>query len=236
MKAAELISLIDHTRLEEQDSADAVGQFCKQAINPLGNCAAICVYPQYILIAKEALKNSSIKIASVANFPQGGRDFSACLKEMQFIIHQGADEIDIVLPYEELMRGNNFFVLEFLKACRRYSENKTLKIIIESGLLNPEQIKQACEMIIAAEIEFIKTSTGKVKIGATPEAVKIILETIKNSKAETGLKISGGVRTVEDAENYITLIENIMGKNWISPEKFRLGSSKLLNSTLEQAE
>jgi deoxyribose-phosphate aldolase len=227
MNTSEIIALIDHTRLEENDTPEAVAEFCKDAASPRGNCAAVCIYPQYISIAKNALKNTPIKIATVVNFPKGNNDFHACLDEMQSALDAGVDEIDIVIPYAELMRGNDFFVEEFIKACRRYSHDATLKIIIESGLLSADQIKKVSQFIIDAGIEFIKTSTGKVPQGASPEAVSAILETIQKNKTNTGLKISGGVRTREDAEHYITLVEKFMGKNWISPEKLRFGSSKL---------
>jgi deoxyribose-phosphate aldolase len=232
MKASELIALIDHTRLEENDTEDAVAQFCQEAITPKGNCAAVCVYPQYIMIAKSMLKSTSVKVASVANFPTGNTSFKECLNQVEFAFDAGVDEIDIVIPYQELIRGNDFFVNEFIKACKRYSDEHVVKIIIESGALSVDTIKNVSQMIIDAGIEFIKTSTGKIPKGASPEAVTAILETIKKNKTKAGLKISGGVRTLEDAQNYIALVQKIMGDFWISPNSLRFGTSKLLGAIL----
>ncbi len=236
MKPSEIIALIDHTRLDENDSENAVAKFCQEAITPIGNCAAVCVYPKYIGLAKSMLKNTPVQVASVANFPEGKNSFRACLAEMEFAFEAGVDEIDIVLPYHELIRGNDFFIDEFIKACQRYCDNKKVKIIIESGALSVDQIKKASQFIIDAKIEFIKTSTGKIPQGASPEAVQAILETIKENKGtQTGLKISGGVRTVADADQYLALVEKIMGKYWISPKTLRFGSSKLAQEILKSS-
>lgn len=233
MKPSDIISLIDHTRLEDNDTEASVARFCQEAITPLGKCAAVCIYPKYINVAKSLLKNTSVKVATVANFPAGHANFKECLNEIDFAFEAGADEIDIVMPYPELIRGNNFFIDEFIKACRRYTTGRTVKIIIESGALSLDQIKKASQIIIDAKIEFIKTSTGKIPQGASPEAVTAILETIKKNKTKTGLKISGGVRSIQDAQQYIDIVENIMGKHWISPQTLRLGSSKLLRELSE---
>lgn len=232
MKTSEIIALIDHTRLEEEDSENAVTAFCQKAITAEAHCAAVCVYPRYISAAKNLLRNTPVRVASVANFPEGNTSFRACLAEMEFAFETGVDEIDIVMPYKELLRGNEFFITEFIKACRRYSENHPVKIIIESGALSLDLVKKASQIIIDAEIDFIKTSTGKIPQGASPEAVTAILEMIKKNKTKTGLKISGGVRTVEDAKKYIAIVEKIMGNTWISPNTLRLGSSKLLQEIL----
>lgn len=226
----EIVALVDHTRLSVDDSNEFVVEFCKKAISPFGNCAAVCVYPKYIPAVQAALKNSSIKIATVVNFPHGNPHLEHCLSEIELCLQLGADEIDIVMPYHELQKGEHEFVAHFIHECKKHCKDKATKLIIESGALTDEEIKIASELAIDAGIDFIKTSTGKIAKGATPEAVKIIADTIKNKKAQTGIKVSGGVRTRADVEAYLSIIQKSLGDSWFVPEKLRFGASQLLDN------
>lgn len=235
MTNAELIALIDLTRLNDHDSTAAVKMFCEQAHTPLGPVAAVCVYPQYIPAAKAALGDSNIPIATVANFPAGEDSLAVTLQSIEHSIQRGAHEIDVVLPYHQLQQDNLDFVTEFLHGCREHSQGLPLKVIIESGVLTPEQITQATLLVADAGADFVKTSTGKVTHGASLEAVETILQSLSAHTNPPGIKISGGVRTAEQAQAYIELIERYMGAAWINSQHVRIGASQLLQTLLEQS-
>jgi deoxyribose-phosphate aldolase len=184
----------------------------------------VCVYPQFVSTAWKSLINSKIKIATVANFPHGDQPIEIVIDTIKKAILDGAHEIDIVIP------KNN--IAEFISTCKKYCGTKlVLKIILETGSLTPEQIKDYSEIAIQNNTDFIKTSTGKISVGATLEAAEIILNVIKSSHKKTGLKISGGIRTLEQAKSYINLFEKILGEK-ISPARFRIGTSRLLQEIL----
>ncbi len=232
-----LIKSLDLTSLNHDDSTDDIKNLCKKAATPYGNTAAVCVYPEFIPIALGEVP-AGVKIATVVNFPEGKADIKNTEKEIKKALKVGADEIDAVLPYKSLLEGDEEFCRQYLKSCREFCENKTLKIIIESGeLKSTSLIKKASQMCIEAGADFIKTSTGKTKISATPEAANAILEVIKSSEANVGFKASGGIKTTEDAKKYLTLANAIMSPGWASPAKFRIGASSVLadlQKTIEQ--
>lgn len=228
-----LIRLLDLTSLNHDDTKETIKDLCRRAVTPYGATAAVCIYPEFIAAALHELKDN-IKIATVVNFPDGSTDLKRLEKEVRQAIKLGADEIDAVLPYRELLSGNENFCISFLNKARELCGDKTLKIIIESGeLKSTVTIKKAARLAIESGADFVKTSTGKTPISATPEAANAILEEIKASGKDVGFKASGGIKTLEDAKKYLSLAVSIMGPDWINAKHFRIGASSVLNNLLE---
>lgn len=240
-QAAKLaISLMDLTSLTDQETPQDIEELCKQAKSLGGNTAAICIFPRFIPLAKKVLvqqETPNIKIATVANFPHGNDDIAIAVAETSAAIAYGADEVDVVFPYKALIAGDINVGLELIETCKAVCpKNVLLKVIIETGeLKKPELIKLASEVSIRAGADFIKTSTGKVKVNATPEAAKIMLEVIKstnNQQVNTGFKAAGGVKNVNDALVYLSLANSILGDSWTTTKHFRFGASSLLGNLL----
>ncbi len=232
--AKQAISYMDLTTLNDNDTDEIVANLAKQAFTPAGNTAAICIYPRFIPAAKKLLKDSGILIATVTNFPHGNDDVEIAVAETKAAVAYGADEVDVVFPYKALMAGNEEVGFELVKACKEACpEGVLLKVIIESGVLETEAlIRKASELSIKAGADFIKTSTGKVPVNATPEAAKIMLTVINELNPKCGFKAAGGVRSAEDAKIYLDMASNICGDDWLSTASFRFGASSLLNNLL----
>jgi deoxyribose-phosphate aldolase len=180
---------------------------------------------------KKILDLTSIKVTTVANFPKGNTSTSIVLSEIKTAIDMGADEIDVVIPYAVYLNQENSNVIDFTQQCVEICHNRaTLKTIIETGALQQEAlITKASEDVIKGKTNFIKTSTGKVSQGACFEAVKTILQVIKKNQCDVGIKISGGIQTIQQALDYLNLIKEKMSDNWISAKRVRFGTSKLLD-------
>lgn len=239
MNISNIIKLIDLTSLNDNDNNDSTINLCHQAKTDYGNVASICLYPQFINLAKKTIANidPSIKIATVINFPHGNTDIKSVTEEAEFAISNNADEIDMVMPYHAFITGNITICKNMIKEVRNICKDKILKIIIETGeLRSPTLIKNASYICLENKVDFIKTSTGKTPIGATLDATQIILNTIKESQIKCGIKVSGGIRAIADAIAYIHLASNIMGTNWINQKNFRIGASSLLNNLLSEME
>ncbi|GHE82391.1 deoxyribose-phosphate aldolase [Thalassotalea profundi] len=231
------ISLMDLTSLTNNESEQDIINLCIQAASPAGNTAAICIYPKYIPIAKKQLTlqgTPNIKVATVTNFPHGGANINLAVEETKTAILLGADEVDVVFPYQALINGDEETGYNLVKACKaECGKEVLLKVIIESGVLTtPTLIKKASELAINAGADFIKTSTGKVDINATPEAAKIMLETINKLNPNVGFKAAGGVKNVNEAEVYLTLALDTLGSAWLNSSHFRFGASSLLANLL----
>jgi deoxyribose-phosphate aldolase len=231
-----VIPLIDYTRLNETDTVDNINAFCNQALAATEFVAALCVYPKYIAHLKSRLIGTPIKIATVVNFPEGCTSFLEVETQISKALCDGVDEIDIVFPYQRFLNGDTTYAYQFIKDCRAMCGDHVLKVILETGaIIDAELIKEASHLIIDAKADFIKTSTGKIAIGATVDAATAILHTIekfgatKQDKPIVGLKVSGGIREWHDAFQYTQLVETMMGSAWISPQTFRIGTSRLLN-------
>ena len=232
------LQLMDLTTLNDNDTDASVIALCHQAKSPAGHTAAVCVYPRFVPVARKTLKEIGavdIKIATVTNFPHGNDDIGIAVAETKAAVAYGADEVDVVFPYRALMAGNQEIGFELVKACKAAcGDDVMLKVIIESGeLKTPELIRAASEIAIAAGADFIKTSTGKVAVNATPEAAKIMLEVIKEKNPAVGFKAAGGVKNAEQAADYLALAESVLGENWVSAKTFRFGASSLLGSLLQ---
>ncbi|AJR09806.1 deoxyribose-phosphate aldolase [Photobacterium gaetbulicola] len=240
LKAAALraLKLMDLTTLNDDDTDAKVIELCKNAKSPVGNTAAVCIYPRFIPVAKKQLREQGtpeVRIATVTNFPHGNDDIEIAVAETKAAVAYGADEVDVVFPYRALMAGNEEVGFELVKQCKAACGEIMLKVIIETGELKTEElIKKASEISIKAGADFIKTSTGKVPVNATPEYAEIMLNVIKDmGVAETvGFKPAGGVRTAEDAQQYLDMADRILGADWADNMHYRFGASSLLANLL----
>lgn len=229
----ELLAFLDLTRLIEGDSSTEVTQFCQKATTPKGNVAAICVYTEFLSDVVPLLANTGVRIATVCNFPEGNAPIQVVQEKIHDAINLGANEIDLVMPYQALIAGQYQAVYDFVyQAKQRCGQDTLLKVIIESGELTADQIKEASNIVIDAGGDFIKTSTGKTPVGATLDAAKIILTSIQNSNKKVGIKVSGGIRSVAMANRFKELVISHMGAAWLSPNTFRIGASGLLDEIL----
>lgn len=235
-----IVSCIDLTSLNTSDTTENISALCKKAVTPMGQVAAVCIYPQFVTLARQLLQKTSVKIATVANFPGGDEVSESVFANIQMSINNGAQEIDVVFPYKSYLSGDEKSPVEFIKKCKSIcGEQVVLKVILETGALPDEHvIAEISRKALQAGADFLKTSTGKIAVGATPEAVRVMLLVIKSMSQEChrafGLKVSGGVRTVEHALQYIQLASDIMGVDWVTPKTFRIGASGLLDDILRR--
>lgn len=230
-----IIQCLDLTSLGEHDTEDEVIELCRRSQTEYGPTAAVCIWPKFVPLVKNLLVDSSTKVATVVNFPDGGDDLVRLEMEISSALKYGADEIDAVLPYREFLKGNITLCEEFLRTAVKLCHKRApLKIILETGeLKSAATIALATKLCISHGANFIKTSTGKSKVSATPEAANAILETIASGRRNAGFKASGGIKTLEEAKKYLVLANAIMGYKWISPKNFRIGASSLLDNLLE---
>lgn len=227
LEIGKLIPFIDLTSLKKSETEADILDLCQRAQTNFGNVAAVCTYPEFIPLTKKQLSSTSIKICTVANFPQGSSDLKQTLKTIHESLEQGADEIDIVMPYHAFLKGESSMVFSFVAACKKACGSSILKVILETGvLLNPEKIYNASREVIAAGADFIKTSSGKVPINATLEAAEVMLKAIRDSRMPVGFKASGAVRTLEQMNAYYSLAEKILATP-PTPARFRLGMSSI---------
>jgi deoxyribose-phosphate aldolase len=195
------------------------------------------VYPAFVGPARATLEAEGllgrVAVATVVNFPSGSEQHDRVLSDIREAIGAGSDEIDLVFPWRALRDGDEESGRRLLAAARQACGDRVLKIILETGELGePALIRRAAELAIESGADFLKTSTGKVPVNATPAAARILLETIRDSGREVGCKISGGIRTTAQARDYLDLAAGIMGSDWIAPEHFRFGASGLLDDLL----
>jgi deoxyribose-phosphate aldolase len=239
---------MDLTTLEGKDTPGKVRAMCAKALLPLasdpsiGPCAAVCVYPNLVPVAKEALKGSPVKIASVATaFPSGQSPLDVKLADVRRAVELGADEIDMVIDRGAMLSGDYAKVFDEIAATKEACGPAHLKVILETGELGSyDVVRKASEIGIAAGGDFIKTSTGKVQPAATPPVTLVMLEAIVDHYYATGRRIgmkpAGGVRTAKQALHYLVLVKETMGDAWLTPDLFRFGASALLNDVLMQLE
>ncbi len=233
--ARRALSVLDLTNLKDDCTPDQIGALCTRARTPHGCVAAICIWPRFIAQAHALLgKESPVRIATVVNFPSGNGTIAETVAETTQAIADGADEIDLVIPYKGLMDGDERSVTAMVAAVRAaILPPVRLKVILETGeIRDPALIRKAADLAIAAGADFIKTSTGKTPGNATEEAAEIMLNAIKASGRPVGLKPSGGIGSVPVAGRYLTLADSIMGEGWAGPQWFRFGASGLLDDIL----
>jgi deoxyribose-phosphate aldolase len=228
------LACLDLTRLNDADDAAAIAALCQRALGPAGQPAALCVWPRFVAQARAALPHT-VRVAAVANFPVGACDPGLALAETRAIVAAGADEVDLVLPWRQLLSGNAVDAARaaaLVAAVRTVCAGRTLKLIIESGeLADPALIHQASVIGLDAGVDFLKTSTGKLPSGATPAAAQVMLQAIAAHPrgAAVGFKASGGIRTVADAAVYIALVRKILGESALTTQRLRFGASGLLD-------
>ncbi|MEN0088379.1 MAG: deoxyribose-phosphate aldolase, partial [Pseudomonadota bacterium] len=228
------ISMIDLTNLNDDCTAADIDTLCAtaKATDSRPATAAVCVWPAFVAQSKQALSGSTVRVATVVNFPHGGTDTAAVAIEAINALEDGADEIDLVFPYQAWMAGDVETATEQVQAVRAVVESPAqLKVIIETGeLANADLIEAASLMCIDGGADFIKTSTGKVAENATLESARIMLGAIAKSDGGTGFKPAGGIRTFEEARDHLALAASIMGEGWATPLTYRFGASSLLAS------
>ncbi len=232
--ARRALALVDLTDLNDGSNHDAINALCQRAQTEFGNTGAICIWPRFIAHAKKQLGGSGIPIATVVNFPGGNQSIDMTLAETHSAIDDGADEVDLVMPYRALMDGDQTTARAMLVAIRSTTaENALLKVILETGELGDESlIRQASKMAISAGADFIKTSTGKVSENATLATARIMIEEIASSKKKVGFKPAGGIKTTKDCGDYLAIADEIMGPDWASNTTFRFGASGVLDDLL----
>lgn len=199
----------------------------------LGRVAAVCVYPRFVSVAKRVLDNSGIMVASVAGaFPHGQLPINLKVEEVKYAIGEGADEIDMVLSRGALLAGEDNVVRDEVAMMKEACQGKTLKVILETGELpSPTLIRKASILAIEGGADFIKTSTGKIGVGATLEAAEVMLkciaDSVKINKKRVGFKAAGGISTPEEALAYAEMAKKILGEEYINNQSFRIGASRL---------
>lgn len=230
--ARRALRCLDLTDLTETCTDAAIDALCARAMDERGPVAAVCVWPQFVSRARQALRGSDVRLATVVNFPAGGEDAGRVADDTLEALGDGANEIDLVLPYEAVRRGDQDAAREMVEAIRDVvNGGRLLKVILETGMLaEPGLIEAASRIAIEAGADFIKTSTGKTPVSATPEAAQVMLDTIKASGRPVGLKASGGIRTLQDAALYIDLADRVMGPGWATPRTFRIGASSVYDA------
>ncbi len=240
------LSMIDLTTLEGKDSEGKVKQLCYKASHlhykhpGLPYVAAICVYPTMVPIAKKELAGTGINVASVATaFPSGMANINAKLDEVKSVVDAGADEVDMVISRGRFLNGDYDYVSDEISQVKDACGKAHLKVILETGeLVTLDNVQLASDIAMEAGADFIKTSTGKVSPAATPPVVLTMLEAIRDFQIKTGKKIgmkpAGGISTAKQAIQYLVMIKETLGDDWLSPNLFRFGASSLANDILMQ--
>lgn len=230
--ARRVFSCIDNTTLNGTDNEAHVATFCKHTME-MGQVAAVCVYPRFVSVARKTLAGSEIKVASVAGaFPHGQLPIALKVEEVKYAIGEGADEIDMVLSRGALLAGEDTLVRDEVALMKEACQGRTLKVILETGELpSPTLIAKASQLAIDGGADFIKTSTGKIGVGATLEVAEIMLtvinENVKKGKKWVGFKAAGGISTPEEALAYAEMAKKIMGDDFVKNQTFRIGASRL---------
>lgn len=239
------ISCMDYTTLKVNDTENTVKAFIAELLkklkkNELREVAGICVFPKYAAIVREELQGTEIKTVVVA----GGFPFSQTYTEMKIseckmVIGAGAEEVDVVISVGDMLEKNYEKVYKELLAIRKACEGVRLKVILETGELKDiDHIFNAALIAAYAGADFIKSSTGKVPVNATPESVYVMCEAIKQYYAQTGrrvgVKVAGGISKVQSAIRYLTIVNHVLGSEWLTPYYFRIGASQLLEDIIKE--
>lgn len=233
--ARRIRALIDLTDLGPACTEADIERLCRRAVDHRPFVAAVCVWPRFVAQAARLLVGTGVKVATVVNFPSGGTDVAATLAETSLVLADGADEIDLVIPYRAVLAGDAEVARAMVVAVRSaVPAPKHLKVILETGSYpSQREVRSAADLAIDAGADFVKTSTGKTDRSATPEAARTLLEAIRDAGRAVGLKPSGGIRSLADAETYLALADEVMGPQWAAPATFRFGASGLLDAVDE---
>ncbi len=231
--AKRMIGMIDLTDLADDHSPAGIDDLCARAA--LHGTAAVCVWPEHVERCASELAGTRIRIATVVNFPSGDEVVGDVVRQASIGLDDGANEIDVVLPYRSALTGDTDAVVALLDAVRDAVGDALLKVILETGELGePDAIRAATRLAIGHGADFVKTSTGKTRVSATPEAVRTMLEVVADGARPVGIKPSGGIRTFDDAHGYLSIADDVMGAGWPTPATFRFGASGLLDALLTE--
>ena len=240
----EIFHCIDLTTLKSTDSEESVMKFTEKVNEfvdkypDMENVAAICVYPNMTEIVSDSLEADNVKIACVSGgFPSSQTFMEVKVAETAMALHAGAEEIDIVMPIGKFLCGDYEGMCDEISELKDICGEKPLKVILETGALRTASIiKKAAILTMYAGADFIKTSTGKEAISATPEAALVMCEAIKEYYKETGRKVgfkaAGGIDSVKKALAYYTIVKEVLGEEWLNNGLFRIGTSRLTNLLL----
>lgn len=241
-----VLNMIDLTTLEGKDSDGKVKQLCYKAVHLLDTypglptVAAVCVYPSMVKIAKKAVGNSGVKVASVATaFPSGQSLLSVKLADTKFAVDEGADEVDMVISRGKFLEGEYNFVFDEIATIKEACGSARLKVILETGeLVTFDKVRKASDIAMYAGADFIKTSTGKIAPAATIPVTLVMLEAIRDFYYKTGkmigMKPAGGISKSKMALHYLVMLNEILGEDWMNNQWFRFGASSLANDVLMQ--
>lgn len=240
------IGIIDLTTLEGADTPGKVRSLCAKAVRPDPSdpgappVAAVCVYPDLVGTAVQALRGSTVGVASVATaFPSGRAALETKLHDVRDAVAAGATEIDMVIDRGAFLAGHYLQVLEEITAAKAAGGSAHLKVILETGeLATLDNVRRASWLALLAGADFIKTSTGKVTPAATPPVALVMLQAVRDFADLTGqlrgVKLAGGIRTSKEAVRYLVMVNEVTGDQWLTPSLFRFGASSLLNDLLLQ--
>jgi deoxyribose-phosphate aldolase len=241
-----IVRMIDLTTLEGQDTPGKVIQLSAKAVRPdptdpsIPSVAAVVVYPNLIPYAVQATEGSSVKVASVTTyFPSGQAPTALKVKETEQVVEAGADEVDMVIDRGAFLSGEYFKVFDDIRRVKAAGGAAHLKVILETGELGTlDNVRRASMLAMAAGADFIKTSTGKIQPAATLPVALVMLEAIRDFHDATGIAVgmkpAGGIRTSKDAIKYLLVLNETLGEEWMTPDRFRIGASSLLNDVLMQ--
>jgi deoxyribose-phosphate aldolase len=240
------VRMTDLTTLEGADTPGKVAALASKAVRPdpadasVPSVAALCVYPNLVPTAVERLRDSTVKVASVATaFPSGQSPLETKLDEVRWVVERGADEVDMVIDRGSFLAGRYAKVYDEIVRVKEASGEAHLKVILETGELGTyDNVRRASLLAIAAGADFIKTSTGKLSSAATLPVALVMLEAIRDVYEETGRRIgfkpAGGIRNAKQAVQHLVLVHETLGVDWLTPDLYRFGASSLLNDILMQ--
>lgn len=242
-----ILGCIDLTTLEGSDNIQKINELCatakafKEESRAVPSTAAVCVYPTFVAQAKKLLQGTDIRVASVAGaFPAGQSPIEIKLAEVRYAVEAGADEIDMVISRGKFLEGNRTEVAEEIKSIKNIcGESVLLKVILETGeLKTADNIYDASILAMQSGADFIKTSTGKISVNATPEAFMVMMDAIADFYKKTGKKVAvkaaGGISDADTAMLYVKMLESVLGAEWLDKSRFRIGASRLANRVMEK--
>ncbi len=229
-----VLRCLDLTSVEDGDTPERIEALCARAIEPapgFPSVAAVCVLPEFVRLAHELVAGTSVRVACATGaFPSGVLSADRRVAEIRAAVDAGADEIDTVLDHAALARGDDDEVCEQMLASRKACGRTTMKVILETGALpDGASIRRAVMFAIEVGADFVKSSTGKAAPSVTPEACRAMCESIRDSDRPVGVKLSGGVRTTNQALGYLSIVEEVLGYEWLTPDRFRIGASALID-------
>jgi deoxyribose-phosphate aldolase len=235
--AQQMIGLLELTSLHGDDTAERIVTLCRRGLTPFGSVAAVCVLPRFVGLARRTLdreQGHEISVVATVNFPGGARSAQSVESETRLALMAGADEIDLVYPFRMQMAVGDCAGTDVVTACREACDGQArLTVTLETGVLSdPQVIHDVCRHVIAFGPAFIKTSTGKAVVNATPQALRIMIEAIAEAGGQVGLKACGGVRTLQEATLYLEMARARFGAAWLQSGRMRIGATSLLDDLL----